>query len=218
MANKGALALAECIPQYAVDCTLMLYSQKAKREFVVRTSLDGIGVWKARNNVPMSPYSDKVQGVTKDAAIINGEIWIFGIDATKSTDVTTAVRIGMKYHQVGAKDIIGDVYVKNLNTELENELGSQALVTANKQLYRDVYTAVLDAAKLLGVSGVINFYVISSNKNWKIPKEDLHAALKEGGAQEVETDDHIIEIYSSNNAGLKALKIKQNLHLATVSI
>lgn len=218
MANKGALALAECIPLYAVDCTLMLYSNRAKREFVVRTSLDGIGVWKARNNVPMSPFSDKTSGGTKDAAIIEGDLWVFGIDATKASDVTTAVRIGMKHHNVVAKDIIGDVYVKNLNTELENELGSQALVTANKRLYRDVYSAVLEAAKLLGVSGVINFYVISSNKNWKIPKEDLHEALKEGGADEVETDDQIIEIYSSNNAGLKALKIKQNLHLATISI
>lgn len=218
MANKGALALAECIPLYAVDCTLMLYSNRAKREFVVRTSLDGIGVWKARNNIPMSPFSDKASGVIKDAAIIEGDLWVFGIDATKTSDVTAAVRIGMKHHSVGAKDIIGDVYVKNLNTELENELGSQALVTANKRLYRDVYTAVVDAARLLGVSGVINFYVISANKNWKIPKEELHDALKEGGATQVETDDQIIEIYSSNNAGLRALKIKQNLHLATVRI
>lgn len=218
MTNKGALALAECIPLYAVDCTLMLYSNRAKREFVVRTSLDGIGVWKARNNIPMSPFSDKASGAIKDAAIIEGDLWVFGIDATKVSDITTAVRIGMKHHSVGAKDIIGDVYVKNLNTELENELGSQALVTANKRLYRDVYTAVVDAARLLGVSGVINFYVISANKNWKIPKEELHDALKEGGAVRVETDDQIIEIYSSNNAGLKALKIKQNLHLATISI
>lgn len=215
MGNKGALALAECIPQYAVDCTLMLHGNRSNREFVIRTTLDGIGVWKARNNIPMSPFNDKTQGVTKDAAIINGEMWIFGINATKATDVSTAVRMGMKHHSVGAKDIIGDVYVKNLNTELENELGTQALVTANKRLYRDVYNAVLDAAKLLGVSGVINFYVISANKNWKIPKEELHEALKEGGAESVETDNQIFEIYSSNNAGSKALKIKQNLHLAS---
>lgn len=218
MANKGALALAECIPLYAVDCTLMLYGNRAKREFVVRTSLDALGVWKARNNVPMAPFIDKASGVTKEAAIIDGSLWVFGIDATKAADVTKAVRIGMKHHAVGAKDIIGDVYVKNLNTELENELGSQALVVANRGLYRDVYFAVLEAAKLLGMSGVINFYVISSNKNWKIPKEDLHKALIEGGAERVETDDQIIEIYSSNNAGLKALKIKQNLHLATSKI
>lgn len=35
------------------------------------------------------------------------------------------------------------------------------------------------------------FYVISSNFNHKIPKDDLYGALKEGGAQLVETDNII---------------------------
>lgn len=218
MTNRGALALAECRPEYVVDCTLMLHNERSKKDFVLRSTFDSIGVWKSKHNVPMSPYSDRTNGVTKDAAIINGEVWVFGIDATKSSDIFSAVKIGMKYHKATAKDIIGDVYVKNLNTEHENELGAQALVGANKHLYQNVCAAVIDATKLLGVFGVINFWVISSNFNKKIPKADLHDALKAGGADNVETDDAIIPIFSGPNSGGPGLKFKQNLHLATLKI
>ncbi|WP_052417774.1 hypothetical protein [Cellvibrio mixtus] len=140
------------------------------------------------------------------------------MDATKPEDIFTAVKIGMPHHKVKASDIIGDVYVKNLNTEHESEMNLQALVLANKKLYRGVCTAVFNAAKLLGVQGVINFFVISSNVNHKIPKEDLHQALRDGGANNVDTDGHIHMIKSGSNKGDKAAIIKQNIHLVTFKI
>lgn len=216
--KKGALALAECRPDYAIDCSLMLHNQRSKKDFIIRTTLDSLGVWKSKHSVSLSPYSDKVNAVTKDVAIIEGELWVFGIDATKSNDVFTAVKIGMKYHQANAKDIIGDVYVKNMNTELENDMGTQALITANKQLYKSVCSSVIEAAKLLGVQGLINFWVISSNINHKIPKADLHDALHAGGASKVETDEKMIPIFSGPNSGKLGFRFKQNLHLATLKL
>lgn len=216
--KKGALALAECRPDYAIDCSLMLHNQRSKKDFIIRTTLDSLGVWKSKHNVSLSPYSDKVNAVTKDVAIIKDELWVFGIDASKSNDVFTAVKIGMKYHQANAKDIIGDVYVKNLNTELENDMGTQALITANKQLYKSVCSSVIEAAKLLGVQGIINFWVISSNLNHKIPKAALHNALHEGGASKIETDDTTIPIFSGPNSGGPGFRFKQNLHLATLKL
>ncbi len=215
---KGALSLAECVPAYKVDCTLILHNSRQKRDFVLRTTLDSISVWKIKNQVSVSPYRETIGAVTKDAAIIEGDLWVFGVDATKPDDIFTAVKIGMAHHKVKASDIIGDVYVKNLNAEHESEMSLQALVLANKKLYSDVCSAVFGAAKLLGVQGVINFFVISSNINHKIPKDDLHQALRDGGASRIDTDDKIHLIKSSSNSGDKAVMIKQNVHLATFKI
>lgn len=170
------------------------------------------------NKVPTSPYRDTVNAVTKDAAIIENDVWVFGIDATKAPDIFTAVKIGMKYHQAKANDIIGDVYVKNLNSENQSSLSKQDLIIENKKLYSGVCSAVLGAAKLLGVQGLVNFYVISSNINHKIPKEDLHTALKEGGATSVATDDCKHNIMSGPNNGGDGIIIKQNPHLASLRI
>lgn len=215
---KGALSLAECVPAYKVDCTLILHNSKQKRDFVLRTTLDSLSVWKIKNQIPVSPYREAVGAITKDAAIIEGDLWIFGVDATKPEDICTAVKIGMAHHKVKTSDIIGDVYVKNLNTEHESEMGLQALVLANKKLYSGVCSAVFSAAKLLGVQGVINFFVISSNINYKIPKDDLHQALRDGGADSVDTDGKIHVIKSSSNNGDRVAIIKQNIHLATFKV
>ena len=217
--KKGALALAECRPDYTVDCSLMLYNERSKKDFVVRSTLDSLGVWKAKHNVNLSPFTDSVGAITKEAALIDKDLWVFGIDATKANDIFTSVKIGMKYYKANAKDIIGDVYVKNLNTELENSMGNQALIQANKQLYKGVCGAVMEAAKLLGIQGIVNFWVISSNINHKIPKQDLHEALKKGGASTVETDDeNILNIMAGSNDGRPGFKFKQNLHLAKLKI
>lgn len=215
---KGALSLAECIPAYKVDCTLILHNSRQKRDFILRTTLDSLSVWKTKNQIPISPYREAIGTITKDAALIDGDLWVFGVDATKPDDIFTAVKIGMAHHQVKASDIIGDVYVKNLNTEHESDMSLQALVLANKKLYSGVCSAVFNAAKLLGVQGVINFFVISSNINHKIPKDELHQALRDGGADKIETDEKIHLIKSSSNDGNKAIMIKQNVHLATFKI
>ncbi len=220
MIKKGALALAECRPDYTVDCTLMLFNKRSKKDFIVRSTLDSIGVWKAKHGINISPFSDRVGAITKDAAVIENEIWIFGIDATKADDIFCAVKIGMKFYKANAKDIISDVYVKSLNTEFEeNGMGNQALISANRKLYSGVCTAILNAAKLLGVDGIINFWVLSSNINHKIPKQELHQALRDGGANSVESDDeNILLSFTGPNNGDGGFKFKQNLHLASLKI
>lgn len=216
---KGALSLAECLPAYKVDCTLILNNGRDKKDFVLRTAFDSIGVWKSKNaEVPISAFQGKVNLTIKDAAIIEGDAWVFGVDATKPQDIFAAIKIGMDHYKTKASDIIGDVYVKNLNTENQESFSKHDLIIENKKLYSGVCKAVLEAAKLLGVQGVINFYVISSNINHKIPKEDLHAALKDGGAETVETDDVKYKMWSGSNNGEEGLNIKQNLHLASLKI
>lgn len=216
---KGALSLAECRPEYKVDCTLILNNGRDKKDFILRTSFDPVGVWKAKNaETPISPFQGKVNLTSKEAAIIEGDAWVFGIDATKSHDIFAAVKIGMDHYKARANDIIGDVYVKNLNTDYQDSLSKHDLIIENKKLYSGVCKAVLDAAKLLGVQGVINFYVVSSNINQKIPIQDLHEALEEGGAEKVETDNITYKMWSGSNNGKQAAIIKQNLHLASLKI
>lgn len=216
---KGALSLAECRPEFKVDCTLILNNGRDKKDFILRTALDSVAVWKSKNaETPISPFQGKVNLTLKDAAIIEGDVWVFGIDAIKPQDVFAAVKIGMDHYRAKATDIIGDVYVKNLNTDYQDTLSKHDLIIENKKLYSGVCKAVLEAAKLLGVQGVINFYVISSNINHKIPAQDLHVALKEGGAEKVETDNMQYKMWSGSNSGQKAVIIKQNLHLASLKI
>lgn len=82
-----------------------------------------------------------------------------------------------------------------------------------------VSKALVDAAKKLGISGSVNFWVFSNNMNPKIPKQDLHDALKDGSATSVTTDDSTKHIFFvGSNDGLEDRKIKTNLHLATLKI
>lgn len=144
---------------------------------------------------------------------------MFDIDATNSGDIFTAVSIAKRYFKVSAKELIGDVYVKNLNAERENEMELQALVRANKTLYSKVCNALVDAARKLGVSGGVNFWIFSNNVNQKIPKEELHKALTEGGASSVTTDDNTKHaFFVGSNDGASERKFKTNIHLAKLKI
>ncbi|UUA75249.1 hypothetical protein [Cellvibrio sp. QJXJ] len=216
---KGALSLAECKPAFKTDCTLIFNNGRDKKDFILRTSFDSVGVWKAKNpDTPISYFQSTKNLITKEAAIIDGDVWVFSIDATKPQDIVASVKIGMDHYKAKASDIIGDVYVKNLNSDHQKTLSKHDLIIENKKLYSGVCKAVMGAAKLLGVQGVINFYVISSNINHKIPKDDLYDALKQGGASKVESDDIKYKMWSGSNDGLEGLMIKQNLHLATLSV
>jgi hypothetical protein len=218
--SKGAMAIAEGNYDYRVNVNLVLDGGRRIKKYVLRTTLDSLGIWKAKYAKNSSPFKEVINGVSKDAAIIDKEVWVFGIDATRSSDIVIAVTIAKNYFNVSAKDIIGDVYVKNLNVERENEMETQAKVRANKNLYAAVSTALVDAAKKLGISGNINLWVFSNNINPKIPKQDLHdALLKEGSATSVTTDDKTKHVFLVNsNDGMEERKIKTNLHLATLKI
>ncbi len=218
--SKGAMAIAEGNYDYRVNVNLILDGGQRIKKYILRTTLDNLSIWKAKYVKNASPFKEVINGVSKDAAIIDGEVWVFGIDATRSDDIVVAVTIAKNYFNVGAKDIIGDVYVKNLNVECENEMEAQARVLANKNLYSGVSKSLVDAAKKLGINGEINFWVFSNNVNPKIPKQELHnALLKDGSATVVTTDDttkHVFHVGS--NDGMEERKIKTNLHLATLKI
>jgi hypothetical protein len=71
------------------------------------------------------------------------------------------------------------------------------------------------AAQKLGVSGELNLWVVSSNVNEKIPKMELHDALRDGGAEAVGVAKKPFDMRSGNNDGSGAALIKStNLHLA----
>jgi hypothetical protein len=219
MENQGALTVAEGNHLYKTDVSLSFGGSKVQKNFVLRTTLDQMGVWKAKYvNTNVSPFEAHIKTVVKDAAIIDKEVWVFGIDSTQSADIVAAVKIACTWYKVGADKILNDVYVKNLNAEHESTMGSQALVNANKKLYASTCTALIDAAKQLNVKGNLNLWVISSNINEKIPQESLYESLRTGGATSVELDPNPYALLSGSNDGKRKALIKTNLHLAKLSI
>lgn len=180
--TNGALTIAEGDAQYKVDVSLAFGGNRVEKRFVLRTSLDQLSVWKAKYvKTAMSPFEAKLKTVVKEAAIIDKEVWVFGIDSTNAQDIVAAVEIATRWYKVSADKILSDVYVENLNAERENAMENQALLNANKKPYSGVCDALTKAAVILGVKNVLNLWVISANTNPKIPAEDLHKALREGG-------------------------------------
>ena len=59
-------------------------------------------------------------------------------------------------------------------------MDDHAKIKANKSLYSETCIALKEAAPKLQVKGALNLWVFSNNLNHKIPKEDLHDALKSG--------------------------------------
>jgi hypothetical protein len=216
---KGALTLAEGNPAFVADADIIFNNGKDKKEFVLRTTFDDIDVWKAKHGVSISPFRAGNVGAQKWVARIEKDYWVFGVNATNANDIFTAVKIGMTYYKAKASDLISDIYVKNLNVENENQLLREALVKANQKLYEDVCRAIVQAAKLLGVSGMLNFYVFSNNKNFKVPKDDLHVALKNGGADSIETDAHPYKFSVGSNDGKRVFEnLISHMHLAKLKV
>ncbi|VUD66792.1 hypothetical protein TDB9533_03696 [Thalassocella blandensis] len=212
--KKGAMTLAEGSPDlaYKTDASIIFNTSRTHRDFVLRTCYDSLEVWKTKHGVPVSAF--KMKSIpSKYCAEIDRELWVFSIDGTNSSDIYAAVRAGMAYYKVSAQEIISDIYVKNLNAEHENEMTFKSLVNANKDLYSKVCVAIIQAAKQLGIKNSLNFYVFSNSKNSKIPKEDLHNALKSGGALDVKTDDTRIKQQSQSNDALRTTLPNAITHL-----
>lgn len=241
MINKGAMTIGEghWDRLYKVNANLTFSSEVSQRKFVLRTTLDSLGLWRHRVNesknrtpkiplsgdfespniAPLKRFAQDSSPTVKECAIINGELWIFEINGTIAQDIFHAVKIGMKYYKVRAEEIIGDVYVKNLNIEYENEMDAAARVNANKRLYQGTCEAIRTAAQLLGVNtGTLNFWVMSHLKNSKIPKDDLHKSLKEGGASEVKVSEKPHLMMSMQNDWKKEKLISNHLHLAKLNL
>ncbi len=162
----------------------------------------------------LSPFKDRTASVTKEASIIDKEVWVFGVNATSVQDIVNAVKLASRYYDIKPSAILNDIYAKNLNVDRENDLANEVLIRANKDLYSSVCKALVDAAKLLGISNQLNFYVFSKSNNPKIPQPDLVGTLKAGGASSVATDDHKPRVAVGNNLGTCSMQQLTNFHLA----
>ncbi|WP_444934644.1 hypothetical protein [Microbulbifer sp. JTAC008] len=215
---KGAMTFAEGMFDYKVDVDVIFNNGRDKKNFVLRTSLSSYSEWKANYCKGASPFKLFVKGTERKAAIIDRELWVFEIDATNVADIIAAVTIASEYFRVSPADIIGNIYVKNLNAEFERDMPPQALVNANKGLYQNTCSAIIAAARSLGCAGPLNFWVFSNSKNPKIRQQALHDALNAGGASNVSTDPISHKYWVGSNDGLAQREIKTNLHLAKLNI
>lgn len=209
------MTVAEGDVKFKTDVSLAFGGSKVDKQYVLRTSLDPLSVWKAKYvKTAVSPFAAHLKTIIKEAAIIDKEVWVFGIDSTKAQHIVTAVQTACNWYKVSPDKFLADVYVKNLNAERDTLMGNQALIDANKKLYAGVSKALVEAARMLNVRGSLNLWVISSVINHKIPKDDLHDSLKSGGANSVELDP-TPHIYTSvSNDGQTRARVNTNLHLA----
>lgn len=218
--SKGALTIAEGHPDFLTDADIIFNNGRDKKDFVLRTTLDDIEVWKVKHKISISPFKAGSTAPQKWVARIEKDYWVFGIDARKSDDIFAAVKIGMTCYNAKASDLIREIYVKNLNIENESHcVNRELLVEENKKLYQGVCSAIMQAAKLLGVQGALNFYIFSNNKNHKLPKDELHSALRYGGAASVETDIATHKFSVGSNDGNRVFEnLLSHMHLAKLNV
>lgn len=72
--KKGALTLAEGRYDYRTDVSIILNNGRDKKDFVVRTSLQGLSEWKARYAKSGYPFKSSIQGAMKEAYEVEDEL------------------------------------------------------------------------------------------------------------------------------------------------
>lgn len=217
--SKGAMTIAEGsqAAKYKTDATLILNGNE-ERKYILRTAFDSLSVWKTKYAQGVSPFYPRLKASIKEAALIEDEIWVFGVDGTNMQHIIDAVMIATQFYQVGPRDILSNVYIKNLNAENEGDYSLEFLVQMNKDLYRDTVAAIKKACEHFGVNSDVNIHVYSANANPKISAKDLHQALSDGGASNVDTDARILKFKSGNNIGTKGASFKTNMHVARIDL
>lgn len=219
--TDGAMTLAEGDIQYKTDVGVV-FGNSVIRKNVLRTTLHSLAEWKAKyapSSDPknVSPFEGRLKSVTKKAAYIDGEIWVFGINATSKSDLISAVDVATQFYKVLPAEIIGNVYVKNLNIDGENGFTASQRVEANERLYSSVTSALSGVSSHFGIQeDGVKLYVFSNNSNEKIPQKNLHKALKKGGAKSVSTDSKTHNYWVGSNCGEFEYKFVENLHMATI--
>lgn len=199
MANNlektGATTLAEGDPKFKVDANLVF--NKNKKSFILRTAFDQFGVWKTKYpSARVSSIDGQANKTFKESKFIDGEVWVFGIDATNAEHLVAAVKIAAEAYKTTAHNIFNDVFMKNLNSENEASIVNKhfpatqqeywaPLVKANKNLYKNTSQAILEAAKKLNIQGKVTTWVFSNAANPKAPKQELHRAMRQGGLKDV---------------------------------
>lgn len=117
---SGAMTLAggSHKKDYRTDATMVL-NGSAQRGYVLRAAYDALSVWKAKYGKGISPFYPRLKAAVKEAALIDDEIWVFGVDGTNSNDLINAVSIGAQFYKVNPKYVLSSVYIKNLSAEGE---------------------------------------------------------------------------------------------------
>lgn len=214
--GKGAVTFAERKHEYKTNVDIILGNELKLRSYVLRTTLEDIGHWKAMHaGVEMSKRERRLK---KESAVIDGEMWVFSVDGTKSEDIVASVKIAMEYFNVSASEFITSAYTKNLNADGFGDTVTPELIQANMKLYSGVCEALVQAGKELGVKGKIEFHVFSKNINPKITQDKLHDSLIAGGAASVVTDKNIYKVIVGHNSTKEHMKQYTNLHVATLKI
>ncbi|OZG73092.1 hypothetical protein BTA51_11380 [Hahella sp. CCB-MM4] len=209
--KSHALTLAEGDPDFKTNATLIL-GGNVERGYVLRTAYDSLAVWKAKYAIGVSPFYPKVKTTLKDAALIDNEIWVFGVDATVAQHIVDAVSIGAQFYKVEPSEIMRHIYVKNLNAERENGMETKALIKANMSLYEKTAIAINEAASILGIKGKLDFYIYSASKNHKIPRDNLSEAVSRGGGRNFTSDSRIHKFFVGSNNGLRFDEFLTNMH------
>ncbi|MCO1333113.1 hypothetical protein MO867_02050 [Microbulbifer sp. OS29] len=213
----GAMSLGESQYNFKTDVGLIFGRQRKDRQYVLRTTIHSLSVWKTRNpGVSTSPFKLKNMNIQKDAAVIDKEVWVFNINGTVSQDIVASVKLASQYYKVSPSVILSDIYAKNLNVDRENDMSNQSLIRANKDLYSNICKTIIQAARQLGISSEINFYVFSRNDNNKIPGEDLHEALTDGGAKHTKTDQYRYKVVAGSNDNSEFITQMTNFHMASM--
>ena len=233
MRNDYAMTLGEghYSERFRVDASLTFDSPKSNRKYVLRTVYEDYPEYLSKLEANkdfhqkiglkpenMAPIKRRMGAVEKTAAYAGNDqknLWVFKVNATMANDIFNAVKIAMSEFNTDARDLISDVYVKNLNVNNENAMDAETRIRANRKLYTGTCRAIVEAAKLLGLSEAsLNFWVLSNIKNPKIPMKDLHEAMLEGGADEVSySKDPIKTPVMSNNMNAQGT-FKNHLHLS----
>lgn len=213
--SKGAMTIAEGsqADKFKTDATLILNGAQ-ERQHVLRTAFDSLAVWKTKYAVNVSPFYPRLKTSIKEAALIDHEIWVFGVNGTNTQHLIEAVTVASQFYMINPRDILSNIYIKNLNTESEANLELSFLVKLNQDLYTATAEAIMEACRHFGINSEVNLHIYSANVNPKIPQQNLHQALKEGGASSVVTDSRNLKYKSGNNLGNKGATIRTNMHVA----
>lgn len=217
-----AMTVAEGHPLYKTDVSIVLSSGKNKsKTYVLRTTLDSYKKWRLKYmGIKAFDISSKKPGEVK---LIDKEVWVFNVDATKAEDIITAVEIAVAYYRaqgatLTAKDIMGNVYVKSLNIENEGETGLQSrgeIVKANKALYKNVALSVKAAGQHFNFTNVV-FRAFNSANNTKLSCTDLRLAMVEAGAKSAVTNNEVYRVISGDNDGIEPVEHDVNLTIAVL--
>jgi hypothetical protein len=73
----GATSLGESQHRFKTDVNLIFGNQRRERQYVLRTTLHSLSVWRTRNpGVGLSPFKIKNLQMIKEAAIVDREVWV----------------------------------------------------------------------------------------------------------------------------------------------